>query len=312
MAFFPTSAALISSLSPLKMLYKLALIGFFLTVPLSVLALDPSNQTCTLDSECSQAGGTHFDGVGDWFCSKGRCKYLVAAGQPCQVASDCAVSSLTLFSDGCSAEHCGLQSLCDAPTNNKPLPGQLKCCKPLAPMANCPSESSLNLCSEGQACLDGKCDLVNNTARQIWLGVILVICGAVTLNIGLNLQKLGYRRWSPPLARPATMTTMTMMSEDDVIMRDTTVVSMLGTTTEGRAGAATMTEGTIPVIMEQEPEGICEKISFWRQVPLTNPVSRFFNWSKADCSRFGWLALSCLSWEIFRDLLLCVMRRNHW
>ncbi|KAJ2328036.1 hypothetical protein GGI00_004303, partial [Coemansia sp. RSA 2681] len=131
----------------------------------------------------------------------------------------------------CAPEFCTLESSCggawtidgapaDAPpgasTAQQPVAnGTVACCGGFVPAAQCGVYGgSVDTCSSGYTCaatprsgnsaaqktladpsttLLGRC-VSQEPHQQVWIGVLLVLIGGATLNVGLNLQKYAFRK----------------------------------------------------------------------------------------------------------------------
>ncbi|KAJ2728704.1 hypothetical protein IW152_005892 [Coemansia sp. BCRC 34962] len=134
----------------------------------------------------------------------------------------------------CAPEFCTLESSCggawtleDAPANAPPgansarpvVNGSILCCGGFRPASQCGVYGgSVDTCSSGYTCattastaaapsrssaektladssttLLGRCTS-QEPHQQVWIGVLLVLIGGATLNIGLNLQKYAFRK----------------------------------------------------------------------------------------------------------------------
>ncbi|KAJ2784045.1 hypothetical protein H4R18_001358 [Coemansia javaensis] len=131
----------------------------------------------------------------------------------------------------CAPEHCTLEATCggawtlpgapaDAPagaTSSRPITnGTVSCCRGFRADAQCGLYAgSVDTCDSGLACglgstttsgtgtgvqrrdtsgtPIGRC-ASQEPRQQIWIGVLLVLVGGATLNVGLNLQKYAFRK----------------------------------------------------------------------------------------------------------------------
>ncbi|KAJ2544715.1 hypothetical protein GGF49_001065 [Coemansia sp. RSA 1853] len=116
----------------------------------------------------------------------------------------------------CAPDFCTLESTCggawtlpgaphDTPqgaSSTRPITNNtISCCRGFQPDAQCAIYSSVDSCASGYSCSTpsksnteplGKC--TSQEPHQIWIGVVLVLIGGATLNIGLNLQKYAFRK----------------------------------------------------------------------------------------------------------------------
>ncbi|ORX89804.1 hypothetical protein K493DRAFT_305455 [Basidiobolus meristosporus CBS 931.73] len=118
---------------------------------------------------------------------------------------------MTPPADICSAQYCTIQSTCDGAWTLPDAPYNLQsgtCCGGVHIDQNCSMLSGeVNPCDDGSIChiennssrqqrgitVSGVC-VSSNEKHSIWIGVILVLLGGTTLNIGLNLQKYALRK----------------------------------------------------------------------------------------------------------------------
>ncbi|ORX90792.1 hypothetical protein K493DRAFT_304606 [Basidiobolus meristosporus CBS 931.73] len=135
----------------------------------------------------------------------------------CRVPEECASyqsylrSNVTPPANLCSPNYCTIQSTCDGAWTLPYSPNNLNsgsCCGGVSMNQKCTLLSGeVNSCSSGSWChIDkpgftqqrgvsesGICHDVNEK-NSIWVGVVLVLLGGTTLNIGLNLQKFALRK----------------------------------------------------------------------------------------------------------------------
>ncbi|KAJ2383932.1 hypothetical protein GGI23_007039, partial [Coemansia sp. RSA 2559] len=186
-----------------------------------------AGRACTSDTQCVQFRSDQVgvsskhektSRLGEYACVNDICRYVVQAGELCRAADDCAAfhtnQRLDLnvsSSSWCAPEFCSLESTCGgawtlpgAPENAPPgaesrrpvTNGTVTCCRGLPSNSQCALISaSVDACSSGYAC-DSRnlCMSQEPHQQQVWIGVLLVLVGGATLNIGLNLQKYAFRK----------------------------------------------------------------------------------------------------------------------
>ncbi|KAJ1663696.1 hypothetical protein EV178_004736 [Coemansia sp. RSA 1646] len=186
-----------------------------------------SGRACTSDTQCVQFRSDQIvrsskhektSRLGEYACINGACRYTVQAGELCRTANDCAAfhtnQRLDLnvsSSSWCAPQFCSLESTCggawtlpgapeDAPPDaesRRPVTnGTVTCCRGLPANSQCALISaSVDTCGSGYAC-DSRNLCINQEPhqQQVWIGVLLVLVGGATLNIGLNLQKYAFRK----------------------------------------------------------------------------------------------------------------------
>ncbi|KAI9467566.1 magnesium transporter NIPA-domain-containing protein [Coemansia mojavensis] len=194
------------------------------------LAKRDGSQSCSADAQCSVFSPSRTKRrLGDYACINGSCQYLVKAGELCSSASDCAAFQLSsrwqnisladshsaVEQKWCAPEFCTLESTCGgawtlpkapykAPPGADANAGSMSCCRGFDLNAQCgvyggtvDTCSSDLVCSTGNSKPDtaalGKC-VSPEPRHQVWIGVLLVLVGGATLNIGLNLQKYAFRK----------------------------------------------------------------------------------------------------------------------
>ncbi|KAJ2450027.1 hypothetical protein EV183_004555 [Coemansia sp. RSA 2336] len=193
------------------------------------LAKRDGSQSCSTDAQCSVFSPSHTKRrLGDYACINGSCQYLVKAGELCSSASDCAAFQLSsrwqstapasnhsaVGQKWCAPEFCTLESTCGGAWTLPKAPykapgadakaGSISCCRGFDLNAQCgvyggtvDTCSSDLVCSTGNskpiATALGKC-ISPEPRHQVWIGVLLVLVGGATLNIGLNLQKYAFRK----------------------------------------------------------------------------------------------------------------------
>ncbi|TPX32602.1 hypothetical protein SmJEL517_g04323 [Synchytrium microbalum] len=161
--------------------------------------------------------------------SVSKCTYKVAAGELCSAATDCAVaeyisraqrsgSTFTVppvissnisgyLSTLCAPQYCSIQSTCDSssdplfPTSSSgsiEYPAPFTCCGGAPDTWPCAKMGQfLDSCASDEVCTaaNGASTCVSiNAKSQQWIGIVLTLMGAATLNVGLNLQKLALRK----------------------------------------------------------------------------------------------------------------------
>ncbi|KAK9720916.1 hypothetical protein K7432_003838 [Basidiobolus ranarum] len=183
--------------------------------------------TCVTDKDCvdpsiglktpSDASNFKSSRIGDYICSHNKCQYVVAAGELCQAPEECASynsylrANMTPPADMCSSKYCTIQSTCDGAWTLPYAPYNINsgtCCNAVQLDQKCYLLSGeVNPCQDGSGCHIenssssqqrgvteiGVCK-DNNDKHSIWIGVVLVLLGGTTLNIGLNLQKYALRK----------------------------------------------------------------------------------------------------------------------
>ncbi|KAJ2498657.1 hypothetical protein GGH96_004158 [Coemansia sp. RSA 1972] len=123
----------------------------------------------------------------------------------------------------CAPDFCTLESTCggawtlpgapnDTPqgaSSTRPITNNtISCCRGFQPDFQCAIYNNVDSCASGYTCINpdpkskieptvgsplGKCTS-QEPHHQIWIGVVLVLIGGATLNIGLNLQKYAFRK----------------------------------------------------------------------------------------------------------------------
>ncbi|KAJ2213982.1 hypothetical protein IW143_003743, partial [Coemansia sp. RSA 520] len=123
----------------------------------------------------------------------------------------------------CAPDFCTLESTCggawtlsgaphDTPqgaSSSRPITNNtISCCRGFQPDFQCAIYNNVDSCASGYTCTNpdpkskieptvgsplGKCTS-QEPHHQIWIGVVLVLIGGATLNIGLNLQKYAFRK----------------------------------------------------------------------------------------------------------------------
>ncbi|KAJ2517844.1 hypothetical protein H4217_003700 [Coemansia sp. RSA 1939] len=193
---------------------------------------------CASDTQCvqfrsDQTGGSSkrekTSRLGEYACVDGICRYVVQAGELCRAADDCAAFHTNVrlglnvsSSSWCAPEFCSLESTCGgawtlpgAPEDSPPgaesrrpvTNGTVTCCRGLPANSQCALiGASVDTCSSGYTCdSHSLCVSQEPHQQQVWIGVLLVLVGGATLNIGLNIQKYAFRKHQSRL--PAQETT---------------------------------------------------------------------------------------------------------
>ncbi|KAJ2495095.1 hypothetical protein GGI11_008555, partial [Coemansia sp. RSA 2049] len=193
---------------------------------------------CSSDTQCvqfrsDQTGGSSkhekTSRLGEYACIDGICRYVVQAGELCRAADDCAAFHTNVrlglnvsSSSWCAPEFCSLESTCGgawtlpgAPEDSPPgaesrrpvTNGTVTCCRGLPANSQCALiGASVDTCSSGYTCdSHSLCASQEPHQQQVWIGVLLVLVGGATLNIGLNIQKYAFRKHQSRL--PAQETT---------------------------------------------------------------------------------------------------------
>ncbi|KAJ3032680.1 hypothetical protein HK097_005152, partial [Rhizophlyctis rosea] len=160
-----------------------------------------ASQPCTQSSQCAQY------------------HYLNRAIQQNATLTDYVPSSEVpnlpnLLSNICSASACTISSTCDsssdplfasgAQVHIPDLRDNLTCCHGASPTWTCAQLGNfLDTCDPESECHPNPDGITNNQVcipvnqkKNQWIGVVITLLGAATLNIGLNLQKLALRKRS--------------------------------------------------------------------------------------------------------------------
>ncbi|KAK9767415.1 hypothetical protein K7432_002815 [Basidiobolus ranarum] len=183
--------------------------------------------SCNTDKDCvdlsiglsspSDASDFKSTRIGDYMCVQKKCQYIVAAGELCRAPEECASyqsylrNNMTAPQNLCSAKYCTIQSTCDGAWTLPYAPNGLEsgsCCGGVLLDQKCSLLSGeVNSCEAGSGCViennastqqrgvtvSGVCQDINEK-HSIWIGIVLVLLGGTTLNIGLNLQKFALRK----------------------------------------------------------------------------------------------------------------------
>ncbi|KAJ3362786.1 hypothetical protein GGF32_005589 [Allomyces javanicus] len=145
-------------------------------------------------------------------CTNGTC--TAHAGEYCLRAADCA--SYSVLGDSACSATCALQAQCSVSgdTFRSADASAQRCCHGLPLGATCilPGRRGVPQCATGLKCLPAGDDETTRMAMcatkppsSRWvIGVVISVIGGVVLNLGLNLQKLSFRRAAviPEPARP--------------------------------------------------------------------------------------------------------------
>ncbi|KNE72038.1 hypothetical protein AMAG_15981 [Allomyces macrogynus ATCC 38327] len=134
-------------------------------------------------------------------CSNGTC--TAHAGEYCLRAVDCA--SFSVLGDAACSATCALQAQCSVSgdTFRSAASSAQRCCHGLPLGATCilPGRRGVPQCATGLKCLPpgddeaGKAMCATKPPSSRWvIGVVISVIGGVVLNLGLNLQKLSFRR----------------------------------------------------------------------------------------------------------------------
>ncbi|KNE61052.1 hypothetical protein AMAG_06807 [Allomyces macrogynus ATCC 38327] len=144
-------------------------------------------------------------------CSNGTC--TAHAGEYCLHAVDCA--SYSVLGDSACSAPCALQAQCSVSGDifRSADASAQRCCHGLPLSATCvlPGRRGVPQCATGLKCLPAgddetglaMCATKPPSSRWV-IGVVISVIGGVVLNLGLNLQKLSFRRAAaiPEPARP--------------------------------------------------------------------------------------------------------------
>lgn len=149
------------------------------------------SRTCTNDSDCQIRSRPDLHSS---YCVDGECQKLLSAGKHCLKPKDCA-SYFYYGPLACSAR-CRAESACEY--DELKSINSVYCCKAIPEGKECNANrpSLLNGCSSKHGCIqvDGKYKCMGRNIGAWTLGVYLSIQGNIFINIGLNLQKLSYKR----------------------------------------------------------------------------------------------------------------------
>lgn len=172
--------------------------------------------------------GKKTTNLGDYACIDGKCRYVVKAGEVCISAGDCAAyhlhrdwvasnnsSGIDENQTWCGPGYCTLESTCDGAWTQPGAPemvpigamsqrlttnGTISCCRGFLAGSQCSLyRDTIDTCGNGLNCripknaTGGTCT-TQQPKYQIWIGVVLVLLGGATLNIGLNVQKYAFRK----------------------------------------------------------------------------------------------------------------------
>ncbi|CAG8598636.1 24468_t:CDS:10 [Cetraspora pellucida] len=173
--------------------------------------------SCQTDFDCNNSSNNP-PVLGNYLCAQNRCKFVVAAGQPCHDVSDCSAyyyySSVSqkLPNDIdflCSASNEKLESICGnvwenfAYLPNFTLEGSRKFCGGIPLNESCslvatdvdPCDYSLQCVNVNSIDNVKRCENVNSSkSDSVILGVFICLTGNIILNIGLNVQKFAFTR----------------------------------------------------------------------------------------------------------------------
>ncbi|KAI8893549.1 magnesium transporter NIPA-domain-containing protein [Globomyces pollinis-pini] len=169
-----------------------------------------------------------IDGIRGYACKDNACSYIVGNGTYCNQPSDCSQYAMLrnaiqsnrtyLFPKGvtstniaaymeniCSPVHCAEESSCQIssdPFIQLNLP-ETKCCGAVEPLQRCEKVAQrTETCVEGYLCTPdddlnsdlSTCKKKDPPQSTQWIGIILSLLSSITVNIGLNLQKLALRK----------------------------------------------------------------------------------------------------------------------
>jgi hypothetical protein len=142
-----------------------------------------------------------------YICVRQRCQLVLAAGNSCTASFQCsqyqylALGNATIPDDICSSSHCSLDTLCEGGPNpyTQGSTQQLeRCCAGAAFDAPCADFDGVSNCRVGSSCQpQSDSNLLqvckkNEKGSNQWIGVIITLAGAATLNMGLNLMKASF------------------------------------------------------------------------------------------------------------------------
>ncbi|CAI2170425.1 19968_t:CDS:2 [Funneliformis geosporum] len=150
---------------------------------------------------------------GDFMCIQKKCKFVVAAGQPCRDETDCIAYHYSIIynvqfeqKEICSPKYCNFESSCDGAWDQKDLTlPQIEkpsnCCNGLPSESKCDIVANdVDPCDYSSSCnydkTSGiaKCLLNADRKGSIWIGVLICLLGGVAANIGLNIQKYAFTK----------------------------------------------------------------------------------------------------------------------
>lgn len=144
---------------------------------------------CIFDGDCNSV---FMDSVEKQYCVKNKCTNILAPMTPCNKPQEC--SSYSYYGPlACSAK-CDTKQECGNIYHEKTT----YCCKPIPLGGTCnPTKPrSINGCAKNQVCLSengiSKCAEITDNS---WvLGSFLSIGGNILINLGINFQKLSYKK----------------------------------------------------------------------------------------------------------------------
>ncbi|CAG8463895.1 16837_t:CDS:2 [Dentiscutata erythropus] len=178
---------------------------------------------CQTDKECSIQLNISSNGspaLGNYLCAQNQCKFVVASGQPCYDASDCAayhyyinnIFEKSLDIDTlCDARNEKLNSRCDDVwdnSTNHTFKDPQKFCGGIPVGENCSLvATNVDPCDQSSQCINSTdnvmiCD--NNSSKSnsdILIGVIICLAGNIILNIGLNVQKFAFTKYQEKISK---------------------------------------------------------------------------------------------------------------
>ncbi|CAG8545789.1 4315_t:CDS:2 [Acaulospora morrowiae] len=274
----------------------------------SILAQNNSakiqDRECQNDVDCYSGIGTNISSIlGDYACVDNKCKYVVAAGERCNIDSDCAAflyysrGNQTVNNTLCSASNCNLNSECssawDPEKFKSPLPhfDKLMCCGGIKENDKCLMvATNVDPCDYGLGCelnvQGSSTDQLQYTCvskkNSVMLGVIICLIGSTVLNIGLNIQKYAFTKHQEEFSKQELIVEslneeVTINVSDGSIKQKGGSPLSLGANevergeiiVEKRTSMVESTRGTSNNIEHSRLYKKMEKFMFWKQIVVS-------------------------------------------